>query len=408
MMVRYSLLAASLFFIGVCASAGVVEEKYSDGAIKLKFKTNDNGEKDGAYEEFYPSGKPKIKAVYKADKLDGPFTSFHENGKPHITAAYKAGDLTGAYAEATEQGQKKLTAGYKDGKLNGPSTEYEKGKAVRTQIYKDGQLAYPRSLDELKRKLAEILAGATKSGGDPEADAGLRKLKAYRFLAQVPYEDLELDGDMAKSAQAAAAICAKLGKLDHNPPNPGLPEAEYKLAATGARSSNLAMGMKTLTLSMDLWVHDTDPNLGHRRSCLNPALLKTGFGKSGRFSAMWCLDASRKEPPDYDFITFPVRGLMPIEYFGPTDLWSVSFNPKKYKPAAGTIQPKIYALDAALNKVGEPLRLSKQAVSGNCIIFRPDAPAAPGRRFLVEIEGLTGLDGTAERLSYFVEFVTLR
>jgi hypothetical protein len=385
--------------------AAVVEEKYPDGTAKLTFKTNDKGEKDGAYEEFYPGGKPKVKSSYKSDQLDGSYKSFHENGKPHITATYKGGQLTGAYNEATDQGLKKIAANYKEGKLNGNFAEFDKGKAIRTQVYKDGQLAYPRGAEEIKRKLSEILNTPTKSGGDAESEAALRKLRAFRYLAEVPYEDVVLDADLAKSAQAAAGLCARLGKLDHNPPNAGLPEADYKLAATGAKNSNLAMGMKLLTNSVDLWVHDTDPNLGHRRSSLNPALLKTGFGKTGKFSAMWSMDASRKELPEYEFVAFPVRGFMPLEYFAAKDAWSFSLNLKKYKAPAEAAQLKVFAVDALLNKVGQALSLPSRSISGNCIIFRPEAPAVPARRYLVEIDGLALQDGTAERLSYYVEFL---
>jgi hypothetical protein len=408
MTVRRWLVVLGLLGIVSAAPADVVEEKYPDGAIKLKYTTNAKGEKDGNYEEFHLNGKPKIKAAYKADKLDGSYKSWHENGKPDVTATYKAGQLAGAYAETTDQGQKKITAAYKDGKLNGVFTEYDKGKPVRTLTYKDGEVAFPRSLDDIKRKLGEILYAPTKAGGDAESEAALRKLKACRYLAEVPYDNLELDGEMAKGAQAAAAICSRLGKLDHNPPNPGLPEAEYKLAAKGAGNSNLAVGMKTLTLSVDLWVRDTDPNLGHRRACLNPALQKTGFGKAASYSAMWSSDSSQKNVPDYDYVCWPARGLMPADFFGPKDAWSVSLNPKKYKAPAETAQPKLYAVDAALNKVGEPLRLASRVNSGHCIIFRPDLSAGVLRRFLIEIDGLARLDGRSERLSYFVEFVPLR
>src|SRR5262249_7356884 len=210
MSVRRWLAVLGLLGIVVAAApAEVVEEKYPDGAIKLKYTTNIKGEKDGAWEEFHPSGKPKIKAAYKADKLDGPYKSWHENGKPDVTATYKAGQLTGAYAETTDQGLKKLTAAYKDGKLNGVFTEYDKGKPVRTLTYKDGEGAFPGSLDDIKKKLSEILSPPTKAGGgDAESDAALRKLKACRYLAEVPYDNLELDAEMAKGAQAAAAICS--------------------------------------------------------------------------------------------------------------------------------------------------------------------------------------------------------
>jgi hypothetical protein len=400
-------------------NAGTIEKKFPDGTLQLKYETDDKAVKNGSWEEYYPSGQSKVKASYKADKLNGPYKSYHENGKPHITATYKDGRLTGAYTEENPQGQKKLTATYKDGKLNGQLIRFDKGKPVVTETHKDGVLAYPRSQSEMKTSLAAIFNAPFKPGSDVEAETALRRLKAARYLAEVPYEDLELDPELTKAAQAAAAICLKLGKLDHDPPNPGLPEKEYQLALLGAKNSNLGAGYKSLADSVDRWLFDSDPanieRLGHRRSSLNPAMQKLGFGKVGSVTAMWSHDSSRKEIPDFDFVAFPARGTMPIEFFGPTHAWCVSLNPKKYQPPTGVIQPKLYALDAQLNKVGGPLQLADVRITGQgaglpqCIIFRPDpAVIGPGRRFKVEIDGLTRTDAQPGPLSYCVEFVVLR
>jgi hypothetical protein len=413
------LVFAVAFLVCAWAGAGTIEKKYADGTLKLKYEIDEKGDKEGAYEEFYPDGKPKVKATYKGDKLNGPYKTFHENGKPAITAAYKDGELTGSYVEETPEGQKKLTCAYKQGKLHGTLTRYEKGKPVLTQIYTEGEPAYPRSLDEIKKKLAEIANAPTKPGADTEREAALRKLKAYRYLAEVPYESLELDDNCTKGAQAAAAICEKIGKLDHFPKNPGLPDAEFKVAADGARSSNLAAGMKRLDMAVDMWMYDSDPSniagLGHRRWCLNPAMGKTGFGIAGRYAAMWSNDSSLKNVPDYEFIAFPPRGLMPVEFFSPNHAWNISLHPRKFRQPTDAAQPKVFALDATFTKAGEPLKLNFSQVSRPgfgvpyCLVFRPDKlPLGPGRRYLVEVDGLTRSDGKPAQLSYVVEFVSVR
>jgi len=415
-----SLLLVVTFGFLLCAwaGAGTIEKKYSDGTIKVKFDIDAQGDKDGPYEEFFPDGKPKVKATYKGDKLNGPYKSFHENGKPAIIATYKDGELTGSYVEETPEGVKQKTAAYKNGKLHGSVTQYDKaGKPTVTQIYNEGQPAYPRTLDEIKKKLTEIYN--VKGSGDAERDAALKKLKAYRYLAEVPYETLELDEQYNKGAQAAAAICEKLNRLDHNPPNPGLPEAEYKFAAKGAGSSNLSMGIKRLDAAVDMWIFDSDPSniagLGHRRWALNPSMGKTGFGMSGKFGAMWASDGSNRQVPDYDNIVFPARGLMPMELFSPNHAWNVSLNPRKYRQPGAETKMQVSALDANFAKVGEPLNLNFAQVSRAgfgipyCLVFRPDKLAvAPGRRYLVEIEGLARTDGKPAFLSYVVEFVSLR
>ncbi|MBL8798098.1 MAG: hypothetical protein JNM56_29645 [Planctomycetia bacterium] len=412
------ILPTYLLFLGVVslAVAGTIEKKYPDGTLRVKYAIDDNGDKEGVYEEFYPNGKLKVKATYKADVQEGAFKSYHENGKLHVTATYKAGKLEGLYVEENEQGQKVLAGAYKDGKLNGTLTRFEKGKPVLTQIYKDDEPAYSRTLDDIKKKLGEIL-GAGSAGDDA---AALRRLKAYRYLAEVPYENIELDGEMTKGAIAAAAICEKLGKLDHNPPNPGLPEAEYKLAHNACKSTNLAMGITDLARCVDLWMIDSDPGniqmLGHRRWAIHPVMQKTGFGKSGRYTAMWAFDRSQKSVPDFDYVAYPPRGLAPVEFFGGAWAWNVSLNPKKFAAPKDGTKVSLTPMDAQLNKAGEPLKLNFNKISNigagvpYCIIFRPEPSAvAPGKRYLVEIEGLQKADGkTAASISYLTEFVSLK
>src|SRR5436190_23920150 len=77
-----------------------------------------------------------------------------------------------------------------------------------------------RSVDEVRTTLNGLLTGK----GDEAAQA-LERLKAYRYLAQVPYEDVTLDRGYNEMCLAAARLCAKIGRLEHQPKNPGLPEA---------------------------------------------------------------------------------------------------------------------------------------------------------------------------------------
>ena len=416
-MLRRTILTCILLFgMFSIAPAGTIEKKYPDGTLRVKYSIDDNGDKEGSYEEFYPNGKLKLKATYKDDVQEGAYKSFHENGKAHITAVYKDGKLSGAYSEENEQGQKLLTGTYKDGKLNGAVTRFEKGKPALTQVYKDGEPAYSRGLNDIKKKLGDILGNAS---GD-EMTVALQRLKAYRYLAEVPYENVELDAELSKSSAAAAAICEKLGKLDHNPPNPGLPEAEYKYAHAACKNSNLAAGIGPMPKCVDIWMFDSDQSnisvLGHRRWALNPTMQKTGFGKSGKFAAMWAFDRTQKSVPDFDYVCYPPRGLAPVEFFGGAWGWNVSLNPKKFAALKDSVKVQLTPMDAQLNKAGEPLKLnfSKNSNLGAglpyCVIFRPDASAvAPGKRYLVEIDGLLRADGkTAASISYLTEFVSLK
>lgn len=285
----------------------------------------------------------------------------------------------------------------------------------------DRKAYYPRALEEIKKSLAEIGAPGPKN---PEAlgaerEAGLRRLKAYRYLAEVP-TDVVLDDELNRYAQAATRLCAKLGRLDHKPANPGLPEEEYKLGLKGTSQSNLAFGDANLARSMDGWMEDSDPgnieHLGHRRWCLNPWMQKTGLGKTDRFTAMFSFDSSRKMVPDFSFVAYPPRGLAPVEFFGPKWAWNVSLHPRKYQKMDPSIKPLVTEVDKELKKVGDALKLNFVAVDGipfgipNCLIFRPEPAAVKvGKRYLVEIEGLKPtVPGAPKTIRYVVEFVSLK
>lgn len=424
--------------VGLPTSADTVEEKWPSGKTKLRYTTDKDGKKFGEYLEYYETGKLKIRAKYTADELNGPYASFHPNSKPHITANYKQGKLNGEWKERDEEGKPIESAVYLDGELQGTKTIYDKGKPLLVQGYLKGILAYPKGVEQIRAKLAEILGPAkpeaekkptrrknpvpTANPTDKisEEDAALQRLKAYRYLCDLPYEDLTLDDKMTQAAQAAAGICAKIGKLDHKPANPGMPEEEYKLAYEGTSHANLAMGASVVSGSVNMWMDDSDPSnidrLGHRQWCLNPEMLKTGFGRNGKWSAMWSMDRSRKDVPDYDFICFPPRGYMPTEgYFKADYAWSVSLNLSKYHKPDKSVQVKVFPMDVKFNKSSEPLKNNYFNVDttgfglGNCIIFRPEKlDISSGQRYWVEITGLKTTDNKDARVEYLVEFVDLK
>jgi uncharacterized protein YkwD len=281
--------------------------------------------------------------------------------------------------------------------------------------------AKPRTADEVKKKLAEITTAPAKAPGGLEGEraAALRRLNAYRYLAGVPH-DVELDDDANAACQAGARLCAKLGRIEHQPSNPGLPEDEFKLAFKGTSRSNLAGGYPTLSRALDTWMDDSDEGnvalVGHRRWCLNPTMSKTGFGRSGEFTAMYVFDQTRKEVPDYDLVGWPPPGPVPVEYFKGGMAWSVSLNPKKYNKPGEDVKVRVYATDDKGEKKGDPLKLKSTKVETNgfgipiCVIFRPAASAvAAGRRYVVEVEGLTtGKDKVAAPVRYSVEFFSVR
>jgi len=416
----------ALLLAGLCVAtvpARDVEETFPNGPVKLRYSVDAQGRKDGPAVEYHENGKIKVRSAYRAGLLDGPYSSFHDNGRPHVSASYQQGKLDGEYSERTATGDLRLTAGYRSGKLHGWRTGYLNGEVALAQAWKDGELIVARGPEWVRRKLAEIEEEPPAAAKLPAADraraAALRRVRAYRFLAGVPYEDVELDDELNRCAQAASKICHKIGKLDHTPENPGLPEEEYRIAYKGTSGSNLFMGLSDLVKCVDGWMDDTDEtnivHLGHRRWCLNPALKKTGFGRTEDYVAMYVFDRSRKEVPDYDFISFPVRGVMPVEYFQAGYAWSISLNPKKYQPLKDTTRVKVTPLDARFEPAGPALAVAGLHFDNEgfgvprCVIFQPRKVAvAPGVRYWVELEGIQTAEGKPTALRFLIEFVALK
>ena len=131
---------------------------------------------------------------------------------------------------------------------------------------------------------------------------------------------------------------------------------------------------------------------------------------------MWIFDRGQERPPDYDFIAFPVPGLMPVEFFKRDYPWSITLNPEKYLPPDDKVTVKLYAADESGHKVGAALPLNHSGVDRtpigwvpNCIVFRPDRNAvAVGKRYLVEVNGVPRAKGEESRpIRYVVEFAAV-
>ncbi len=415
-------LAAALILAVVwvaAARAAEVLEKFPNGNVRLRYHTGADGLKQGAYVEYHENGKVKVRAAYKADKLNGPYLGNWESGLPRVKANYQDGILHGAYEEADD-----------------------KGRLLKEQIYRQGRVLYPRGLRIIRETLDAIeRPPAASSGPKPTGPSGvkgvppdalsdannvaaLRRLNAYRYLAGAPH-DVTLGAEFCDLARAAADICARIGRLDHHPENPGMPEDEYRKALNGTTHANLHVGGGTRG-SVDSFMFDSDPRnidrLGHRRWCLNPEMLAAGFGESGRFSAMYAHDRSRRDVPDFDTVALPCPGYMPLSYFSAAHAWNVSLNPRKFAPPdKSTVKVAVYPLmPVPPGQVPDPaqrggaLELDYFNVDRipygipNSIIWRPKgASFAPGARYWVEITGLKKTDGSTASVEYIVEFAKL-
>jgi hypothetical protein len=443
-LLRAAVIAGVLVAPLLGAAPGKVRQSvmtYPDGTKKLVYEYNDEGLIHGKYHSFYPDGSPKVQTTYRLGKLSGSYRSYHPGGKVHVRATYRDDLLVGRYQEHDEDGKPVLSADYREGKLHGAVRRYADGRLVNDEYWLDGKLILPKSTRQIASTLAAIQQARVETVGEvpPQAarfrsairdpglharrEAALRLLMAYRFLCDVPYEGMALDWTYIAHCEAASQLLTDLNQMTHNPKNPGWPEAEYQSAKTGAGRSNLfsSSGLVDAVKSfMDDSSEGNIDRLGHRRWCLNPAMLKTGFGGSGKYAAMWSMDAGREDVPDFDFVAFPPRGLVPAESFKEHYAWSVSLNPKKYsKPAEKDVKVAVFPArfdpaQGALEKAPQALVLGHFNVNlgsfgiPNCIIFRPgNVKTNPGAAYWVQITGLEHADGKEATIEYLVVFMNL-
>lgn len=275
------------------------------------------------------------------------------------------------------------------------------------------RLPAPHPPEELRNGL-ELLRTRLKSlgVGDPatEREAALVRLRMYRYLCGLSHAELVLDERLNEEAVAAAEICRRLGKLTHDPENPGMAPDDYARAYRGASSGNLASGISSLVRAVDGWMDDSDAAnidvLGHRRWCLFPPLQRLGFGRTEGWCAMWAHDSSGSEPCHLPAICYPPPGLVPIDMFRPNHAWSVSLNPRLFRrPRPGEIRVQVQdAKGVAIELENETLETKGYGID-NCIIFRPrDFATTVGARYAVTISGIHDHDERTGNLSYEVEF----
>ncbi len=465
------LLAASSF-----ALAGEVVETYPDGSVRLRYETDDEGRAHGAFTEYYESGELRVVTKYRAGLRDGGYTEYFENGKIRVRSRYRADERTGNHSEYYENGRvrlsamyradvlngdwierypngdKKVEAEYEDGKLDGRSRAWDEGeiptvtasyragvlhgerrfwddgRVLSNQRWEEGRIAelegvapYPVSRVALMAGLHRIREAPVPEDEDAEhrdRRLALIRLREYRFLCGLAYDDVVLDDDFNRHCADAARVCRDLGYITHFPKNPGWPADDFRSAYRGASSSNLYQGYgqrsPILPHSVDAYMDDSDPSnidkVGHRRWCLNPEMKRTGFGAADGFCAMWSIDSGRASVPEFDFVCYPPRGYAPNDYWRRNTAWSVSFDASRYPAGSGSdLEISVRAFDDEFRPAGDPLplenvRLDSETIGSlPCIIFRPvGLDRSHDARYWVEIRGLGERAGEPARIRYLV------
>jgi hypothetical protein len=366
--------------VGAPARAADETKKHPDGSVQSRVPLDKNGQRHGAYQEFYPGGK----AVRERSRYD-------------------------------------------HGKLHGVRTLYgEDKKVLAEETWFEGRLIFPKSpkqIDAARKRLLRDAVEAVKALGKPtnpnapdrEALArALAKLNAYRYLSGLP-ADVTLSDRYINLCQHGAEVMAKLNQMTHSPGRPpDVTDEFYELAKAGCGQSNI-FSSPNIEASVDAYMDDSDAGnvdrIGHRRWVLHPAMAQTGFGASGSFSAMYSFDAARKEVPDFDFVAYPPPGYCPRDMFAAHRAWHVTVNPAHYDVPAEGVKAEIFPLGKKLKRAAQPLPLNYSNIDRapfgipNAIIFRPKVlEVTPGATYEVVVTGLKPKTGKPAEISYVVSF----
>ena len=444
------------------AAADETVEPWDDGITPhRRFTVAAQGLKQGRYVEYFRDGRtPAVQANYKADALEGAYAEYYESGRMKQRTAYRAGKRNGRFESFGPAGEPTEVSGYVDGALDGRRQVWREKKLVAAQTWSagtpvtlDGLPIFPRSRTDVEETLRKILSGAlpsaapaarTKpprraSGTDatpaakpgPEVEGAppdlledrenaLRKLRAYRFACGIPWEGVVAGEAQTRSAQYAALVCARLGEITHTPTNPGLPAEVFRAGAAGASECNLAGPGETAGEAMDGWMDDSDPTnvekLGHRRWSLDLGLRTTGFGVSltadGKpVSTMHVMSAGSGPDQDHPFVIFPPRGWLPVRMFSGRHAWSVGVAPgmvSRVAAAHSRVRVRRLSADFVPAEQDLELELSKwdsEEIGGRpALIFRPKGvEVADGAAYLVEIESV---DPKTRRTTPYLRWVT--
>ena len=418
----------------------------------------------------YDDGSPRAEATYKDGLLHGTYRAFAKNGRLVVRAQFKDGRRHGKLERWNPDGKRVEVARFDRGVLHGKRVVFADGKPALEQTYARGELTdsqgdsslmpgsltylfknqadgpdkpsdagdgaltidtpkpkgYPHSLAELKAALDKIAELEIKGVETDEQAEGTRRIILHRFAAGVPDFVLDHDPADAEFARLASKICHMLGRNDHNPPNPGLPEAEYKKGAKGAKGSNLANGYYNPTEAVDGWMYDIGEHnrdrVGHRRWILAPGLFEVGYGWHGEAHAMY-VAPNHKRTDAFDLITYPGRGYTPVELYdskgapwnkGIHIIWSAHPSPRHYRLPQGDGKGQIKVEVTRLTPDGqrEPVGIQrvhvtpeKPALRG--VLFEPMIDSIEhGDRYEVKLKGLQpARKGLSATLTYEVHFV---
>lgn len=379
-----------------------VVDQYLDGNVRARYQVDADGRRHGVYKRYFRSGRLRSASRYRLGKRHGRHEEFDQKGELRLRCHYADGLLHGTWEAFDAAGEPGARHEYEAGRKLAPATTLLPPRVPR---------------DELRRFLARqrpTRPGPTAVAKDPllrERLEAAHRVRIYRFLAGLGSEPLRLDSTWHAHCDLAMRLCAREGRVTHEPKRPTeMPEETYERGLMAAQQSNIS-ARGHLTRAVDQFMFDSDPtnikDLGHRRNCLNPLLRSTAFGRHQAYGAMWIGHVHLERSGGPNRVLYPPPGFLPVEFFDPEQAWSISTF--KGQPAQQGARVSVYPLHAKTGLRLRPLRIVAQHLSTrrfgdtNTLIFLPAGMrVAPGLRYLCEVD----LDGDGDvDLRYRVELV---
>lgn len=102
---------------------GVQKDFYDDGTLAREI-TRIDGELDGPWRLYYPSGQLEVEQFYVAGRMDGVERKFHENGQLASEIHWTMGERDGAFENYDRDGNLTMQGAYAMGAPVGPHTEF--------------------------------------------------------------------------------------------------------------------------------------------------------------------------------------------------------------------------------------------------------------------------------------------
>jgi antitoxin component YwqK of YwqJK toxin-antitoxin module len=121
----------------------LIQTRYMTGKIRSKIPLNNQGNRTGWAEEYYPSKRsltPKLRIKYENGLKHGPIYTFFPDNKPRIKAFFKNDKLDGEYICYHPNNIIKVKCTFQDGILHGQYiSNYINGNKMRVMYFQNGQ-----------------------------------------------------------------------------------------------------------------------------------------------------------------------------------------------------------------------------------------------------------------------------